>query len=284
MGNAIRCDWRQCPQPRHQLTFGARLKGFFLGNAPSDWRLRATFQGPSSPNVLLPFTMHAGPHPDFQFKLFWQPRRMSCASGRRNRMKLKKFGRAALALAASAVTVLGMTSCTLSYTVGYLFVTGSQYNQIASYRIQNDNGALHPTEHRGLGRHRSHPRQSSLQSGNYVYVLNYGAGTAANPAPSSIALFSIGGLWCADVSDVLQPAGLQHQEHRHQRQLSVCAGRIRAGQASVRMAPELWRHLRRSPSIRHRPSDRHCPIPAERCQRKLPLYYFPVGTNPTWLP
>src|SRR5258708_36172348 len=145
---------------------------------------RLGFRGPSSPKVLLPFTMHAGPHPDFQFKLFWQPRRMWSASGRRNRMKLKKFGRAALALAASAVTVLGMTSCTLSYTVGYLFVTGSQYNQIASYKIQNDNGVLHPSTTVGSGG--TDPIQLVVTStGNYVYVLNYGTATDANPQPTS---------------------------------------------------------------------------------------------------
>jgi len=107
-------------------------------------------------------------------------------------MKLKNFGRAALALAASAVTVLGMTSCTLSYTVGYLFVTGSQYNQIATYRIQNDNGVLHTSGTVGSGG--TNPIQVVVTAtGNYVYVLNYGGGTTASPEASSIALFSIGG-------------------------------------------------------------------------------------------
>ncbi len=100
-------------------------------------------------------------------------------------MKLKNFGRAALALAASAVTVLGMTSCTLSYTVGYLFVTGSQYNQIASYRIQNDNGVLHTSGTVGSGG--TDPIQAVVTStGNYVYVLNYGGGTDAKPRPAPL--------------------------------------------------------------------------------------------------
>ena len=169
MGNAIRCDWRQCPQPRHQLTFGARLKGFFLGNAPSDWRLRATFQGPSSPNVPQPFTMQAGPHPDFQFTAVLAASTHACASGRRNRMKSKKFGRAALALAASAVTVLGMTLHSELYS-WVSVVTGTQYNQIASYRIQNDNGALHQSSIVGTGG--TNPTQAVVTAGgNYVYVL-----------------------------------------------------------------------------------------------------------------
>jgi DNA-binding beta-propeller fold protein YncE len=102
-------------------------------------------------------------------------------------MKLKKIGRAALALAASAVIVLGMTSCTLSFTVGYLFVTGSQYNQIASYRIQNDNGALHTTSTVGSGG--TDPIQVVVNAtGSYLYVLNYGTGTDANPQHSTISL------------------------------------------------------------------------------------------------
>jgi hypothetical protein len=136
--------------------------------------------------VLEPFTMQAGPHPDFQFKLFWQPRRMSCASGRRNRMKLKNFGRAALALAASAVMVFGMTSCTLGFTVGYLFVTGSatgagiNNGQIASYKIKNNDGTLKLTTTVGSGG----PNQTQVvvnSAGSYLYVLNAGLGTDANP-------------------------------------------------------------------------------------------------------
>ncbi len=148
--------------------------------------------------------MQAGPHPDFQFTAVLAASKRTCASGRRNRMKLKKIGRAALALAASAVTVLGMTSCTLSYTVGYLFVTGSQYNQIATYRIQNDNGALHQSSIVGTGG--TNPTQAVVTSGgNYVYVLNAGTGTDAAPAHSQIAAVFGGRLRCVDVSDLIQP-------------------------------------------------------------------------------
>ena len=121
-------------------------------------------------------------------------------------MKLKKIGRAALALAASAVTVLGMTSCTLSFTVGYLYVTGSQYNQIASYRIQNDNGALHLTTTVGSGG--TNPTQVVVNAtGSYLYVLNYGNPTAANPTHSTISLFSIGGYGAPTFQTSFSPEG-----------------------------------------------------------------------------
>src|ERR1700747_2749652 len=127
-------------------------------------------------------------------------------------MKLKKFGRAALALAASAVTVLGMTSCTLSFTVGYLFITGAQtgsgtkFGQIASYRVQNDNGALHLTQTTGSGG--SNPQQVVVNAtGTFLYVLNAGTGTAAAPAHSSISLFTIGGRGAVTYQVSFSPQG-----------------------------------------------------------------------------
>jgi hypothetical protein len=41
-------------------------------------------------------------------------------------MKFKKFGKALLLSALSAGVVLGVTSCAQSYTVGYLYVTGTE--------------------------------------------------------------------------------------------------------------------------------------------------------------
>jgi 6-phosphogluconolactonase len=57
-------------------------------------------------------------------------------------MKFRKFGRIALALVVSLGTGLGVTSCSTDHTVGYLWVTGSQYNQIGGFRIFNNVGNL----------------------------------------------------------------------------------------------------------------------------------------------
>ena len=197
-------------------------------------------------------------------------------------MKLKKFGRAALALAASAVTVLGMTSCTLSYTVGYLFVTGSQYNQIASYRIQNDNGVLHASGTVGSGG--TDPIQAVVTStGNYVYVLNYGTGTAANPQPSSIALFSIGGRGSLTYQTSFTPKGFNTKN------IAISGGYLYAldefapgpgkgpnglqsyGDISAFSIDSATGRLTAIPNTQQTDAN------------NLPLYYFPVGTNPTWL-
>jgi hypothetical protein len=56
-------------------------------------------------------------------------------------MKLKFMGRAALLTCASLVLGLGLTSCATS-TLGYLFVTTSQYGQVASLRLDINSGAI----------------------------------------------------------------------------------------------------------------------------------------------
>ena len=97
-------------------------------------------------------------------------------------MKLKNFGRAAFALAASAAMILGMTSCSLSFTVGYLFITGSatgagtNNGQIASYKIKNNDGTLPSSSTVGSGG--PNPIQVVVNpTGTYLYVLNAGLGT-----------------------------------------------------------------------------------------------------------
>ena len=57
-------------------------------------------------------------------------------------MKFRKFGRISLALAVSLGTGMGVTSCSTDHTIGYLYVTGSQYNQISAFRIDNNLGNL----------------------------------------------------------------------------------------------------------------------------------------------
>ena len=62
-------------------------------------------------------------------------------------MKFRKFGRITLALAASLLIGFGTESCHYDYTEAYIIVTGSQYNQVASYREDNDTGVLHAAPH-----------------------------------------------------------------------------------------------------------------------------------------
>jgi len=59
-------------------------------------------------------------------------------------MKLRKSGRVLLATAASFGIGLGLTSCSPSNTVDYVFVTASKNNpgQISVYRVDSESGAL----------------------------------------------------------------------------------------------------------------------------------------------
>jgi 6-phosphogluconolactonase len=107
-------------------------------------------------------------------------------------MKFSKVGQVVMALVVSVGFVFGVTSCTNSYTIGYLYVTGSQYNQISGFNINNQTGKLTPVQKSPFGSSGTNPiREVVLSGGRFLYVLNqgnYAAGTASN-----VALFEIGG-------------------------------------------------------------------------------------------
>ena len=93
-------------------------------------------------------------------------------------MKFRKFGRITLALAASLLIGFGTQSCHYDYTEAYIIVTGSQYNQVASYREDNETGVLHAAPHDPLSSGGTNPiRARLLTGGRYVYVLNQGKPT-----------------------------------------------------------------------------------------------------------
>lgn len=114
-------------------------------------------------------------------------------------MKFSKFGRISLALVASVALAFGTQSCTYDYTEAYIIVTGSQYNQIATYKENDDTGQLAPIPGNPLSSGGSDPiRALLLPGGRYVYVLNEGtpkADAAGNLhwTGGNISLFSIGG-------------------------------------------------------------------------------------------
>lgn len=119
-------------------------------------------------------------------------------------MKFSKFGRIALALAVSLGTGLGVTSCSTNHTVGYFWITGAQYNQIAGYRIDNNQGQLTVNPNSPYGSNGVNPvRAVVTTAGKFLYVLNAGcgaagqaacpAGTPNNVAAPNISLFAVGG-------------------------------------------------------------------------------------------
>jgi 6-phosphogluconolactonase (cycloisomerase 2 family) len=90
-------------------------------------------------------------------------------------MKFRKFGQAMLAAVVSAGIVLGLTSCTSSFTVAYFYVIGQQYNQIAGYRVNNNNGKLTSIGSAVSTGGTAPIRALILPAGKFVYVLNQGA-------------------------------------------------------------------------------------------------------------
>jgi 6-phosphogluconolactonase len=119
-------------------------------------------------------------------------------------MKFRKFGRISLALAVSLGTGLGVNSCSTNHSVGYFYVTGSQYSQISGFKIQNNVGNLTPVQNSPFGSGGYDPIKVLVaNAGKFLYVLNAGcgqsgqspcpAGTSPSDSGANISLFTIGG-------------------------------------------------------------------------------------------
>jgi len=113
-------------------------------------------------------------------------------------MKLRNLGRVFLALTVSLVLVGAMDSCAYNYDgIAYVIVTGSKYNQIASYEEDYGTGRLTAVSDRPDSSGGQDPiRAVLLTRGRYVYVLNHGTPTVASDGTitwtgGNISLFSI---------------------------------------------------------------------------------------------
>jgi 6-phosphogluconolactonase len=118
-------------------------------------------------------------------------------------MKFRKFGKTVLTAALSSAIVFSLSSCVRSFTVGYLYVTGTVTAQpngagiITGFKINNDNGKLTPLNGLPVATGGANPvRAVLLSGGNFIYVLNQGAipCTATNPCTTAnITEFAVGG-------------------------------------------------------------------------------------------
>ena len=132
-------------------------------------------------------------------------------------MKFRKFGRIGLALAVSLGTGLGVTSCSTDHTVGYFYVTGSQYNQISAFRIDNNLGQLTAVPNSPFASGGVNPIKALMaNAGKFLYVLNAGCGgtsqIACPPARlrrtgANISLFTIGGQGATELPGGLYQPG-----------------------------------------------------------------------------
>src|ERR1039457_7545524 len=123
-------------------------------------------------------------------------------------MKFTKFGKALLISALSAGVILCVTSCVRSYTVGFIYVTGTVTAQsngsgiVSGYKIDHNTGFLTPINGMPVASGGANPGRAVLISGSrFLYVLNQGVNaqggatcTTANPCQNSnIEEFAVGG-------------------------------------------------------------------------------------------
>lgn len=124
-------------------------------------------------------------------------------------MKFRKFGKALLMSALSVGAVFSLSSCVQSYTVGFLYVTGTQTSGtpgqgiISGFKIDHNTGQLKTVNTLPVASGGSWPvRAVLIQGQRFMYVLNQGrdaAGgnnctSAASPCTgSNITLFTVGG-------------------------------------------------------------------------------------------
>jgi 6-phosphogluconolactonase (cycloisomerase 2 family) len=123
-------------------------------------------------------------------------------------MKFTKFGKALLMTTLSAAVVLSVTSCVESYTVGYLYVTGTITAQpggngiISGFDIDHNTGKLNNVDGLPISSGGANPVRAVLVTGSrFLYVLNRGVNssggsvcTTADPCQNAnITQFVVGG-------------------------------------------------------------------------------------------
>jgi 6-phosphogluconolactonase (cycloisomerase 2 family) len=117
-------------------------------------------------------------------------------------MKLSLFGRLAMAVFASLALGLGMTACE-GGTIGYMWVLGQQYNQIAGFKIDDFSGNLTNVQNSPFSSNGTLPVSLVIKpGGRFVYVVNQGTCPVVNNAAAcgtgpntgqTVAVFSVGG-------------------------------------------------------------------------------------------
>lgn len=118
-------------------------------------------------------------------------------------MKLSRIGRVSMAFVVSVAMGLGMTACG-GGTIGFMWVLGTQYNQIAAFKIDDFTGNLTTVLHSPFTSGGANPVSLVVSTGGrYVYVVNEGlpqgatlpSGSESLPCGTGggIAEFSVGG-------------------------------------------------------------------------------------------
>jgi 6-phosphogluconolactonase len=137
-------------------------------------------------------------------------------------MKFSKFGKALLMGALSAGVVLGVTSCVQSYSVGYLYVTGTSTASstgngiISGFKIDHNTGKLTNINGLPVASGGANPvRAVMISGGRFLYVLNRGMNaakgsvcTTADPChDANITQFVVGGNGILTAQETFYPLG-----------------------------------------------------------------------------
>src|ERR1035437_9848178 len=103
-------------------------------------------------------------------------------------MTLSRIGRITRALVVSMAVVLGMSACG-GYTVGFMWVLGTQYNQIAGFKIDDFTGNLTQMVNSPYSSGGANPVSLTVRvGGNFVFVVNKGTGKG----DGNISVFAVG--------------------------------------------------------------------------------------------
>jgi 6-phosphogluconolactonase (cycloisomerase 2 family) len=119
-----------------------------------------------------------------------------------------------MALVVSVAMGLGMTACG-GGTIGFMWVLGTQFNQIAGFKIDDFTGNLTTAPHSPFTSGGSNPVSLVVRSGGrYLYVINKGGGAATSASGSlpcgtsgGIAEFAIGGQGVLTLQQCFQSQG-----------------------------------------------------------------------------
>ena len=109
-------------------------------------------------------------------------------------MTLSRIGRISRALVVSMAVVLGMSACG-SYTIGFMYVLGTQYNQIAGMKVDDYTGNLTTMVNSPYASAGSNPVSVEVSvGGNFLFVVNQGTVNASGQSnhDGNIAVFDIG--------------------------------------------------------------------------------------------
>jgi 6-phosphogluconolactonase (cycloisomerase 2 family) len=137
-------------------------------------------------------------------------------------MKFTKFGKALLMSALSVAVIFGVSSCIQSYSVGFLYVTGTLtagtagQGIISGFKIDHNTGKLTTINTLPISSGGAYPVRAVLISGSrFLYVLNRGTTkelttncTPADPCQGNITEFAVGGNGVLTAQETFYTQGL----------------------------------------------------------------------------